>query len=160
MRQTSHKYSPKQAHTSDNKCKRLPNNPGTRKPVKSSLHNSEKKNFADFSLSVVVVSHSPEVTGLLSLAASILRHLWSCTNTCSHAKRKSKAYNSCTELGSANAYLWRNLSSRSMTSLLAAHTIGFMAAESLTKIIVQTIQGCPPRDTKKCRATTVLGQPG
>ena len=39
-RKTSHYHSPKkQAHTSDNKCKRLPNNPGTRKPVKSFLHN-------------------------------------------------------------------------------------------------------------------------
>ena len=46
-----------------------------------------------------------------------------------------------------------------MTSLLAARAIGFVAAESLTKIRVQTIQGRPPRDAKKCRATTVLGQP-
>ena len=38
-RKTSHYHSPKQAHTSDNKCKRLPNNPGTRKPVKRTLHN-------------------------------------------------------------------------------------------------------------------------
>ena len=43
MRKTSHYHSPKQAHTSDNKCKRLPNNPGTRKPVKSSHNHSEKK---------------------------------------------------------------------------------------------------------------------
>ena len=42
-RKTSHYHSPKQAHTSDNKCKRLPNNPGTRKPVKRSLHNLGKK---------------------------------------------------------------------------------------------------------------------
>ena len=47
-----------------------------------------------------------------------------------------------------------------MTSLLAARAVGFMAAESLTKIIEQTIQGRPPRDAKKCRATTVLGRPG
>ena len=104
---------------------------------------------------MVVVSRSPEVTGLLSLAASILRCVWSRTNTCSHAKRKLKAYNSCTELGSTSAYLWRNLSSRSMTSLLAARAIGFMAAESLTKIIEQTIQGRPPRDAKKCHATSL-----
>ena len=113
----------------------------------------------DFSPSVVVVSRSPEVTGLLSLAASILRRVWSRTNTCSHAKRKLKAYNSCTELGSASAYSWRNLFSRSTTSLLAAPAIGFVAAESLTKIRVQTIQGRPPRDAKKCHATTVLGRP-
>ena len=37
MRKTSHYHSPKQAHTSNNKCKRLPNNPGTRKPVKRTL---------------------------------------------------------------------------------------------------------------------------
>ena len=41
---TSHNHSPQQAHPSDakkqtNKCKRLLNNEGTRKPVKSSLHN-------------------------------------------------------------------------------------------------------------------------
>ena len=90
---------------------------------------------------------------------TILRRVWSRTNTCSHAKRKLRAYDSCTELGSASAYLWRNLSSRSTTSLLAAHAVGFVAAESLTKIRVQTIQGRPPRDAKKCRATTVLGRP-
>ena len=94
---------------------------------------------------MVVVSRSPEVTGLLSLAANILRRVWSRTNTCSHAKRKLRAYNSCTELGSASAYSWRNLSSRSTTSLLAARAVGFVAAESLTKIRVQTIQGRPPR---------------
>ena len=48
-RKTSHYHSPKQAHTSDNKCKRLPNNPGTKEtgkkelctiiPRKSCLHN-------------------------------------------------------------------------------------------------------------------------
>ena len=113
----------------------------------------------DFSFSVVVVSHSPKVTGLLSLAANILRRVWSRANTCSHVKRKLRAYNSCTELGSASAYSWRNLSFRSTTSLLAARAVGFVAAESLTKIRVQTIQGRPPRDAKKCRATTVLGRP-
>ena len=40
-----------------------------------------------------------------------------------------------------------------MTSLLAARAVGFVAAESLTKIRVQTIQGRPPRDAKKCRGT-------
>ena len=113
----------------------------------------------DFSFSVVVVSRSPKVTGLLSLAANILRRVWSRTNTCSHAKRKLKAYDSYTELGSASAYLWRNLSSRSTTSLPAARADGIVAAKSLTKIRVQTIQGRPPRDAKKCRATTVLGRP-
>ena len=113
----------------------------------------------DFSFSVVVVSRSSEVTGLLSLAANILRRVWSRTNTCSHAKRKLRAYDSCTELGSASAYLWRNLSSRSTTSLPAAHAVGIVAAKSLTKIRVQTIQGRPPRDAKKCCATTVLGRP-
>ena len=47
-----------------------------------------------------------------------------------------------------------------MTSLLATRAVGIVAAESLTKIRVQTIQGRSPRDAKKCRATTVLGQPG
>ena len=42
-----------------------------------------------------------------------------------------------------------------MTSLLAARAVGFMAAESLTKIIEQTIQGRTPRDAKKCRATSL-----
>ena len=93
---------------------------------------------------MVVVSRSPKVTGLLSLAANILRRVWSRTNTCSHAKRKLRAYDSCTELGSASAYLWRNLSSRSTTSLLAARAVGFVAAESLTKIRVQTIKAAHP----------------
>ena len=74
-----------------------------------------------------------------------------------HAKRKLRAYDSYTELGSASAYLWRNLSSRSMTSLPATRADGIVAAKSLTKIRVQTIQGRPPRDAKKCHATTVLG---
>ena len=44
-------------------------------------------------------------------------------------------------------------------SLPAARADGIVAAKSLTKIRVQTIQGHPPRDAKKCRATTVLGRP-
>ena len=93
---------------------------------------------------MVVVSRSPEVTGLLSLAANILRCVWSRTNTCSHAKRKLKAYDSYTELGSASAYLWRNLSSRSTTSLPAARAHGIVAAKSLTKIRVQKFKAAHP----------------
>ena len=93
---------------------------------------------------MVVVSRSPEVTGLLSLAANILRRVWSRTNTCSHAKRKLKAYDSYTELGSASAYLWRNLSSRSTTSLPAARADGIVAAKSLTKIRVQKFKAAHP----------------
>ena len=72
-------------------------------------------------------------------------------------EKKLRAYDSYTELGSASAYLWRNLSSRSTTSLPAARADGIVAAKSLTKIRVQTIQGRPPRDAKKCRATTSWG---
>ena len=115
-----------------------------------------------------MTSHSPwwwfpvhlEVTGLLSLAANILRHVWSRTNTCSHAKRKLRAYDSCTELGSASAYLWRNLSSRSTTSLLAARAVGFVAAESLTKIRVQTIQGPPTQGRQEVSCHHSLGATG
>ena len=46
-RTTSHKHSPNQkAHPSDNRCKRLPNNTGIRKLVKSILHNLRKKHLA------------------------------------------------------------------------------------------------------------------
>ena len=38
-----------------------------------------------------------------------------------------------------------------------ARADGIVAARSLTKIRVQLVQGRPPRDAKKCRATTVLG---
>ena len=78
------------------------------------------------------------------MAANILRRVWSRTNTCSHAKRKLRAYDSYTELGSASAYLWRNLSSRSTTSLPAARADGIVAAKSLTKIRVQTIKAAHP----------------
>ena len=75
------------------------------------------------------------------------QHIKTCVEPYQHLltrEKKLRAYDSCTELGSASAYLWRNLSSRSTTSLLAARAVGFVAAESLTKIRVQTFKAAHP----------------